>query len=72
MELIYTTHQSLANAHVLPPLWSMVLLVGALYGAIRLCVDVGRWIVRELKAAPVDLEPEHQDLTRSTGSPQIR
>lgn len=52
MHLLYTTGHSLAGAHYLAPLVSWAIVLGALYGLVRLVVDLGRWIARRLEPAP--------------------
>lgn len=42
MELVYITHGSLAHAHFLAPALSWLLVVGAVYGLLRLVLDVAR------------------------------
>jgi hypothetical protein len=40
MELIFITHHSILNLHVFPPLISWILVIGAVWGAAMLLVDI--------------------------------
>jgi hypothetical protein len=42
MQLIYVTHNSLSHLHSIAPWASWAILIGAVYGLVRLVIDLGR------------------------------
>lgn len=71
MELLYTTHHSLAHAHVLAPLLSWAIVLGGLYGGVMLVRDGWRWVRRTIeRAQPLPPSAEHtrEHFKRSTGT----
>jgi hypothetical protein len=45
MELVYITHHSILDLHIMSPFLSWAIVIGALYGLARLVRDATRWLL---------------------------
>ena len=51
MELVFINHGNVFDIHYFSTLASVVIVVGGLYGALRLIFDLGRGVMRLCRAA---------------------